>query len=373
VPAQITSNTSPAEIEKNADEYATLLKNSGLPADRTKIVSDMKRRAAGMQSPAMDVPAWEAMWAAKGSPAPVEAAPVAKETKKPAAKKERGVVREVDRDYFFVTPPNAADANTWIDMNKAGDKMHLLAVGPAGCGKTSLFREIGKKFDIPVYQVDAAAVTSIDRWLGHKDIRITEKGPETTYVLSEFLRWISADGFEPGIVVIDEITRTPPQVSNILMSILDGSESIWVPELGVRINVDPNVMFGATANIGVGFTGTYSLDQALQDRFGLTLEVTWPDNAEEVKILTRRTGIEDDQARILVAIANQVRAKADDGTIAKPVSTRMLLNASRLIARGRSIIDAAEATFVKQYSSEGKGSSERTMVQLILQGLAGGK
>jgi len=375
LPAQITANSSPKDIEANADEYAELLRKSGLPVNRTKIVEDMRKRAAGMQTPPQSVTDWEAAWAAKqaaNTPAPDPAKPEPK--KKEPPKKERGVVREIDPNYFYVTPENAAHANTWVELNNLGVRMHMLLIGPAGCGKTSLFREIARKFGKPVYQVDAAAVTSIDRWLGHKDVRITERGPETTYVLSEFLRWISADGFEPGYVVIDEITRTPPQVGNILMSILDGSESVWVPELGVRINVHPETRFGATANIGVGFTGTYSLDQALQDRFGMTLEVTWPVPAEEQKILVKRTGIDDDKAKVLVSVASQVRQKADEGTVAKPVSTRSLLNAAHLIAKtNRSIIDAAEATFVKQYSPEGRGNSERTIVQLILQGVAGAR
>jgi len=333
----------------------------------------MRKRAAGVQTPPMSVADWEKMWAAKqatNTPPPPD--PAKPEPPKKETKKERGVVREIDPNYFYVTPENAAHSKTWVEINDAGVRMHMLLIGPAGCGKTTLFKEIARKYGKPVYQVDAAAVTSIDRWLGHKDVRITERGPETTYILSEFLRWISADGFDPGYVVIDEITRTPPQVGNILMSILDGSESVWVPELGVRINVHPETRFGATANIGVGFTGTYSLDQALQDRFGMTLEVTWPVPAEEAKILVKRTGIEDAKAKILVDVASQVRQKADEGTVAKPVSTRSLLNAAQLVARAdRSIIDAAEATFVKQYSPEGKGNSERTIIQLILQGVAG--
>jgi MoxR-like ATPase len=369
MPAQVRPDTIPDQIEKDADEYAELLKKSSLVVDREKILDSMRRKAASLQTPPMTVPEWEKMWADKtANTTPV--APV-KGSAKPTAtpKQARGVVRERERDYFYITPENAAHANTWVEINKQGDKQHMLLVGPAGCGKTSLFSEIGKQFEMPVYKVDAAAVTSIDRWLGHKDVRITDKGPETTYVMSEFLRWISADGFEPGIVVIDEITRVPPQVSNILMSILDGSESVWVPELGIRVNVHPDVLFGATANIGVGFSGTYALDQALQDRFGTTLEVTFPPAVEEQLVLAKKIGIDDDSAEKLVKIANFVRAKTDE--IDRPISTRMLLHAALWVAKGRTVVDACDATIVKQYSNVGQGESDRTKVKLIIHGVAG--
>lgn len=365
MPSQINANTTPEEIEAGADEYLKLLATSSLSYDRNTVVANMKQKAAGLQTPPMSVSDWETMWSSKSVKEEPEAPKAAPKAAKPKA---RGVVTR-DKDYFYVSTENSAAAATWMELNAAGDRMHMLLTGPAGCGKTSLFYEIGKRYDLPVYKVDAAAVTSIDRWLGHKDVRITERGPETTYVMSEFLRWVSSDGFDPGIVLIDEITRVPPQVSNILMSILDGSESVWVPELGIRVNVNPEVRFGATANIGVGFSGTYALDQALQDRFGVTLEATYPEEAEEVQVLVRKQGIEDDEALKLVRIANQIRNKSDE--IDRPVSTRMLLNAALWVAKGRSIIDACEATFVKQYSDVGKTDSDRTKVRLVIQGIAG--
>lgn len=374
MPSQVTRDTSPVEIEKYADEYVDLLRKSSLPADRNKIVGDMQKRAAGIHS--MTVLEWEQMWAAKAAPpvppvTPEPTKPKEKDPPKPPAKKERGVVRPIDPDYFHITDENRAHLRTWLDLNANGTMMWALAIGPAGCGKTSVFGVIAKEVGVPLYKVDCAAVTTPDRWLGHKDIQITQDGPQTIYVLSEFLRWVSADGFDPGIVLLDEITRTPPVILNILMSLLDGSKSVWVPELGIHINVDKGTIFAATANIGVGFTGTFGLDQALSDRFGSTLEFTFPPAADEINVLTKRTGIEQEDARKLVEIARQTRAKAAEGTLQRPVSTRALLNAGHWVATGRSITDAAEATFVKQFSEEGQGSSERTMVRLILQGIAG--
>lgn len=371
MPSQITRDTTPEQIEQYADEYVEMLRKGGLPYDRVKITGDLEKRAAGIHG--LTVEEWKQVWAAKTAPtpAPTPAAVPKKEPPKPPAKKERGVVREIDPDYFFITPENRAHLRTWLELNEAGTMMHMLAVGPAGCGKTSVFGVIGKEAGIPVYKVDCAAVTTPDRWLGHKDIQITQDGPQTIYILSEFLRWVSADGYDPGIVVLDEITRTPPVILNIQMSILDGSKSVWVPELGIHVNVHPDTRFAATANIGVGFTGTFGLDQALADRFGSTLEFTFPPTEDEINVLVKRAGIDPDDARKLVEIARQTRAKAAEGNLQKPVSTRALINASHWVATGRTIMDAAEATFVKQYSEDGQGSSERTMVRLILQGIAG--
>jgi nitric oxide reductase NorQ protein len=402
MPATVTSLTTPAEIETMADDYVKILGAAKLPFDRSKLVADMKKKAADQQNPPMDVSSWEAMHAAAGatsSPPPSFSGSAPTNTKKKSpgkvkieeetpptgegdisevikdakTRKERGVVREIDPDYFYISPENKAAFGTWLALNDAGIAMHLMAVGPAGCGKTSSFAVIGKEAGIPVYKVDCAAITTIDRWLGHKDVRVTEKGPETTYVLSEFLRWISGDGFDPGIVVLDEITRVPGAITNILMSILDGSQSVWVPELGITIKVHPKTRFAAAANIGAGFSGTFALDQALQDRFGVTLEFSFPSAAEEEKILVQRTGIDPDPAQKLVKIAAAARQKADAGDLSKPLSTRALLNAGHWIAAGRTVTDACEATFVKQYSQEGGGSSERTQIKLLITGIAGGK
>lgn len=376
MPSQVTKTTNPSEIEQYADEYVDLLRKSSLPADRNKIIGDMQKRAAGLHS--MTVAEWEQMWATKIAPAPatfpsepLESKGPPKSPAKQMVKKERGVVREIDPNYFFITPENKAHLHTWLDLNTNGTMMWMLAIGPAGCGKTSVFGVVANEVGLPVYKVDAAAVTTPDRWLGHKDIVITHDGPQTVYILSEFLRWVSGDGFEPGIVVIDEITRCPPVILNILMSLLDGSKSVWVPELGIHIKVHEKTIFAATANIGVGFTGTFGLDQALADRFGSTLEFTFPPQDDEINVLVKRAGIDPDDARLLVGIAKQTRAKAAEGTLQRPVSTRALINCAHWVATGRSVMDAAEATFVKQFSDEGQGSSERTMVRLILQGIAG--
>jgi MoxR-like ATPase len=269
-----------------------------------------------------------------------------------------------------MSPENLAIGRTWMALRKnAGVVMNMLTVGPSGCGKTEGLKRLAQDAGIPFYKVDCASITTPDKWVGHKEVN--EQG--TYYVLSEHLRWLSGDGFEPGLLVYDEINRLHPSLLNILIPVLDGSQSIWVPDLGTYVKVHPDTVIAATANIGTSFSGTYGLDAALHDRFGVLMEQSFPPEDEEIKILVRRTGIEEAKAKTLVGIANTARVKAGAGELSKPVSTRALIDTSFWVTTGMSITEACEATFVKKYSEEGKGSSERMMVRVILQGMAGGK
>lgn len=373
---QITKDSTPDEVLQIAEKYFEVLQQTKLAFSKDKVILDMKRRAAEAQTPPQTVEEWEQMWAAKSSanvppPEPKKAAPKKKvETVEEIQKKVRGAVVPIDRTYFWMSPENEAKGRTWLALRKQAQVVqHMLVVGPSGCGKTEGLKKLAADNSVPFYKVDCASITTADKWVGHKEVN--EKG--TFYVLSEHLRWLSGDGFEPGILVYDEINRLHPTLLNLLIPILDGSQSIWVPDLGIYVKVHPDTIIAATANIGVGFSGTYGLDVALHDRFGAMMEQTFPPAAEEQTILMKKAGIEEATAKMLVAIATQARLKADNGELSKPVSTRALIDAAYWAATGMSVTEACEATFVKKYSPEGKGSSERTVIRLIIQGMAGGK
>lgn len=375
---QITKDSTPEEVLQIAEKYFEVLQQTKLAFSKDKVILDMKRRAAEAQTPPMSVEDWEQMWAAKNSapppPEPKKAAPRKKaekvETVEEIQKKVRGQVTPIDRTYFWMSPENQAKGRTWIALRKQAQVVqHMLVVGPSGCGKTEGLKQLAADNNLPFYKVDCASITTPDKWVGHKEVN--EKG--TFYVLSEHLRWLSGDGFEPGLLVYDEINRLHPTLLNLLIPILDGSQSIWVPDLGIYVKVHPDTIIAATANIGVGFSGTYGLDVALHDRFGAMMEQTFPPQDEESIVLSKKAGIDDATAKTLVNIATQARLKADNGELSKPVSTRALIDAAYWAATGMSITEACEATFVKKYSAEGKGSSERTVIRLIIQGMAGGK
>ena len=358
---QVTKDTTPAELLVLAQEYQTLLQKTNVPIKIEQTIADMEKRVAEMNG--LTVDQWKAQYAS------MAAAPEAKA--KPAPKK-RAVVTERDPDYFYISPINQSKSTRWMHLRRdLGVVMNMLVTGPSGCGKTELIGRLGKEFGVPVYKVDCASITTPDKWVGHKELIATENGQETIYVKSQFLKWLAAEDCEPGIVLLDEINRLNANLLNTTIPILDGSESIWVPDLGIYSNVHKDTMIAATANLGVGYSGTHGLDIAFHDRFGAVMEASFPPQEEEVQILMRRTGIEESKAQILVNIATQCRSLADQGDLSKYISTRGLLDAAHWIMAGMTIVDAAATTFAPKFSSEGKAESQRAKVEITVKGMAG--
>ncbi len=372
MPQQLTKEATPAEIVKMAEEYQALRAKSNVPMKLEQTIADMERRAADLNG--MSVDDWKKHHETlAASQAAIPAAPEPVAAGKGKKKADRGAVVEIDRDYFFIEPKNQAKSATWMKLRKEmGIVMNMLVVGPSGCGKTELLQRLGKEFDLPTYKVDCASITSPDKWVGHKELVITEKGQETQYIKSMLLQWLAAEnGFKPGIVIFDEINRLNPQLLNTLIPVLDGSQKVWVPDLGIYSEVHPDTMIAATANLGVGYSGTHSMDIALQDRFGTIMETTFPPADEEIRILMRRTGIDNIKAAILVDIANAARQKANQQELSKYISTRFLINCAYYVGAGMKIVDAADTTFLKSFSAEGGAGSEQHIVTQLVSGKAG--
>lgn len=373
--AVLTKTTTLEQFESSVDDTTKIITDSGLVGDRAKVRKDMLARFA--QSNSMSVTDAEALLQSNSGIAATPVAPEPKVAPAPVApvKRKTREEREAEeaagaRPYFWVKAEDKAFLSMWVNLRRGeGLVANLLVTGPTGSGKTEGIKNVGAEHEIPVYKVDCASITTADKWVGHKEV--DEKG--THYVLSEHLRWISADGCEPGIVLYDELTRLHPSLLNLLIPILDGSQSIWVPELGINVNVHPDTMFVATANIGAGYSGTYRLDDAIAGRFGFRIEQDFPPIAEEIKVLESRTGVDAAKAKMLVDIAQQTRQKAKNSELGFPISTRNLIDTANLVASGQSVVEAANFTFITMYSEDGGAASERVIVRQIVAGKAGGR
>lgn len=371
----VSKSATTTQFEQLVDDtFATIVQTGLSNTSRDKVRADLLSRFAA--SHGMTTESAEEMLrlnesaSAAPAPAPEPLVPITPESIDAAASDLRARNTQASGPYFWERPDDVAFLDMFIALRRqAGLPANLLITGPSGTGKTEGVMRAAARHGIPFYKVDCASVTTADKWLGHKEFA----DGATKFQLSEHLRWIQATDCEPGIVLYDEITRLHPTLHNTLLPILDGSQSVWVPELGIHIRVHPETIFIGTANIGVSYTGTHKLDSAMSGRFGFRLEREYPPADAEIDILVNRIGVDRKAATTLVDIANMTRDRQRLGDLDEAVSTRDLLNTAALVAAGMPIMAAAEYTFVKFFGEDGGAGSQRTAVRQIITGKAGGK
>ena len=74
-----------------------------------------------------------------------------------------------------------------------------------------------------------------------------------------------------GVILLDELSRAPVTTNNVLFPCLDSLRMLPVEMAGGEdlrsIQVHPDCVFVATANVGAEYTGSMSLDRTLVGRF----------------------------------------------------------------------------------------------------------
>ena len=129
------------------------------------------------------------------------------------------------------------------------------------------------------------------------------------------------------------------------------------------IQVHPECVFIATANVGAEYTGTMSMDRALVGRF-FPLELDYMPCTEEAKVLSNRCGIKANDAANIVAVAETVRNLYAKQELSCSISTRETLMAGRLVSDGWTALEAMELTFLPLFEGT-RTDGERSIVSKI--------
>ena len=265
---------------------------------------------------------------------------------------KRYAVPQIDKDGFFVR-----DEDWYLLIRNILTKTSTMLTGPSGSGKTELVSLAAKKLGLEVNIYNMG--TMIDPISGLLGVhRLVQGGSVFDYAK------FTEDIQKPGVILLDELSRAPLSANNILFPCLDSRRELPVDIAGGNalrnIEVHPDCVFIATANIGAEYTGTSQMDRALVDRL-FTLEIEYMDEDNETKVLAKRCGIDTSEAKIIVETARTVRNLYMKGELSSTVSTRETLGAGKMVSDGWSVLEALERCFLPFFEGT-KTEGERGVV-----------
>jgi nitric oxide reductase NorQ protein len=215
-------------------------------------------------------------------------------------------------------------------------KLAVMLKGPTGCGKTRFVEHMAWRLRRPLVTVachdDLTASDLVGRFLVREDETVWQDGPLTRAVR------------EGAICYLDEVVEARQDTTVVIHPLADHRRILPIDKTGELIEADEGFQ------LVISYNPTYQhalkdLKPSTRQRF-VSLDFGFPAAEYEARIVTHETGVDDADARALVALAQRLRGLQDRG-LAEVPSTRLLIAAGQLIASGverRRACDVAIAT-----------------------------
>jgi nitric oxide reductase NorQ protein len=211
-------------------------------------------------------------------------------------------------------------------------KLPVMLKGPTGCGKTRFVEAMAYKLGRPLVTVacheDLSATDLVGRYLLEGDDTIWHDGPLTTAVR------------HGAICYLDEVVEARKDTIVLIHPLTDDRRILPVEKRGELLSAPDDFMLVISYNPGYQSV-LKDLKQSTRQRF-LSIEFNYPPAEAETQIVAREAGIDEAMARDLVKIGEKVRNLKGHG-LEEGVSTRLLVYAAQLIARGVNPVAACEA------------------------------
>ena len=230
-----------------------------------------------------------------------------------------------------------------VELFEASASMNLpvLIKGPTGCGKTRFIEYMGEKLNREVYTVichdDLSAADLVGRHLIDESGTYWQDGPLTKAVRNG------------GICYLDEIIEARKDTTVVLHSLADYRRVLPIDRTGELIEAHPDFMLVVSYNPGYQNV-LKGMKPSTKQRF-ISLEFSYPKPDIEKDIIIKESGVDEQSALKLVAIASEIR-NLTDTDIQEAVSTRLLVYAAKLIAKGFDPYNACIHTIVQSLSDE---------------------
>jgi len=214
-------------------------------------------------------------------------------------------------------------------------RMPMMIKGPTGCGKSRFVEHMAWKLGKPLITVacneDMTASDLVGRFLLDKDGTKWQDGPLTTAAR------IGA------ICYLDEIVEARQDTTVVIHPLTDHRRTLPLDKKGELIEANPDFQLVISYNPGYQSL-MKDLKQSTKQRFG-GLDFDYPEESLEVQIVSKESGVDEATAKKLVQIARRARNLKGHG-LDEGISTRLLVYAGQLIARGVEAEAACSMTMV---------------------------
>ena len=210
-------------------------------------------------------------------------------------------------------------------------KLPAMLKGPTGCGKTRFVEFMAYRLGRPLITVacheDLSSTDLVGRFLLEGEETIWHDGPLTAAVRAG------------AICYLDEVVEARKDTVVIIHPLTDDRRRLPIEKRGTVIEAPPEFMLVVSYNPGYQSI-LKDLKQSTRQRF-VSMEFDYPEPEAEAEIVAKEGGIDLDIAADLVKIGQKVRNLRGHG-LEEGVSTRLLIYAAQMIAKGISPFDAAE-------------------------------
>jgi len=220
-------------------------------------------------------------------------------------------------------------------------RMPMMLKGPTGCGKSRFVEYMAWRLKRPLITVacneDMTASDLIGRFLLDKDGTHWHDGPLTTAARVG------------AICYLDEIVEARQDTTVVIHPLTDHRRELPLDKKGELVRCHPDFQLVISYNPGYQSL-MKDLKQSTKQRFG-ALDFDYPAPDVEVDILATESGVDRGIAEKLVQIGERGRNLKGHG-LDEGISTRLLVYAGQLIAKGLDPVVACRVALVRPLTDD---------------------
>ena len=220
-------------------------------------------------------------------------------------------------------------------------RMPMMLKGPTGCGKTRFVEYMAWKLQRPLITVacneDMTASDLVGRFLLDANGTRWQDGPLATAAR------------HGAICYLDEVVEARQDTTVVIHPLTDNRRILPLEKKGELLQAHPD--FQVVISYNPGYQSLMKdLKQSTKQRFG-ALDFSYPAHDVEAEIVAHETGVSTEVADKLVSIAERARNLKGHG-LDEGISTRMLIHAGSLIARGVAAQAACRVALVRPITDD---------------------